>query len=675
MNRRDFVTSLICAPAVLPAADSAPSTNVTRVLVVFKCHLDVGFTNTQAAVMRLYFDQHFPNAIQRAEAMRQAGSDRYVWTTGSWLLWEYLEQASTEQRRRIEAAIAAGELAWHALPFTWQTEVLDRSMVVGGLGFSQSLDRRFGRTTTGAKMTDVPGHTRSIVPPLAENGIKLLDIGVNSASTPPDVPDLFRWQEPGGASIVVMYHRKEYGGVVEIPGSGLAVAIEMRGDNGGPHSVEEIQGIYRDLRRRFPGAEVRASTLTEVADAVYPFRGKLPVVRQEIGDTWIYGVPSDPIKVARFREVSRLRNAWIKQGQWHAGDAADLALLRRLLLVAEHTWGTDTKTYLDMNHYTPSDLAKVLDTTKYRIVTASWAEKRDDIDQGVATLPQAQRTQAIDRLRALNPVKPSTEGLKSIDPGSEIETTHFVLGLDPKTGALRRLRCKKNSRELASPKHLLGLFSWQTFSKQDFDRFLAAYVVSKAAWAPQDFGKPNIENFGAASSELFPSLANVWSGRDSAGHRMVAELKMAGLDRVFLEFIQPASSPVLLLNLSWFGKTANRLPEAAWLSFRANLPDSRGWVLDKVDRPVSPLDVVAGGSRHMHAVSTGLRYRDAQGNLALETLDAPVVVLGEKTPLGFSNLQPDPTAGFHVSLFNNAWGTNYPQWFGEDMRFRFRLVV
>jgi hypothetical protein len=59
----------------------------------------------------------------------------------------------------------------------------------------------------------------------------------------------------------------------------------------------------------------------------------------------------------------------------------------------------------------------------------------------------------------------------------------------------------------------------------------------------------------------------------------------------------------------------------------------------------------------------------------LETLDAPVVTMGEKTPLGFSNLQPDLAAGFHISLFNNAWGTNYPQWFGEDMRFRFRLVV
>ena len=39
------------------------------------------------------------------------------------------------------------------------------------------------------------------------------------------------------------------------------------------------------------------------------------------------------------------------------GDATDLQLLRHVLLEAEHTWGTDTKTWLDFDNYTPSDLA------------------------------------------------------------------------------------------------------------------------------------------------------------------------------------------------------------------------------------------------------------------------------------------------------------------------------
>ena len=75
----------------------------------------------------------------------------------------------------------------------------------------------------------------------------------------------------------------------------------------------------------------------------------------------------------------------------------------------------------------------------------------------------------------------------------------------------------------------------------------------------------------------------------------------------------------------------------------------------------------------MHAVSSAIRHKDTQGEFAIETLDAPVVALGEKSPIAYSDAQPDLGGGFHFSLFNNAWGTNYIQWFGEDMRFRFIL--
>jgi hypothetical protein len=59
--------------------------------------------------------------------------------------------------------------------------------------------------------------------------------------------------------------------------------------------------------------------------------------------------------------------------------------------------------------------------------------------------------------------------------------------------------------------------------------------------------------------------------------------------------------------------------------------------------------------------------------MTIGSLDAPLVVLGEMTPIYFSNEQPDPAKGIHFSLFNNGWGTNYVQWFGEDALFRFSI--
>ena len=694
MRRREFVKRALAASGALTSKtvylhglvpDQRPaSPEVERVLVMFKCHLDVGFTDTQARVMRKYFDQYYPQALQVAAAMRQLGEDRYVWTTGSWLLYEYLEQATHEQHKRMDQAVADGDVAWHALPFTWETEMLDRSMITGALGLSQSLDRRYGRTTTGAKMTDVPGHSRGLIGPLAANGVKLLDIGVNSASTPPEVPPLFVWKDPAGDSLMVMYHHKEYGGVVQVPGSNLAVSIQVRNDNDGPHSVDEVKRIYAQLRGQFPHAKVTASNLTEIANALEPFRSRLPAVTQEIGDTWIYGVPSDPVKVARYREICRLRGEWIAQGDFRAADPTDLALLRRLLLAAEHTWGVDNKRLGDYDHYTSHDLARVLDKPAFKVAIASWAEKRNNIDDAISSLPDSLRSQANQRIRGLRPTEPERAGLEAHQAGSEIDATHFVLALDAKTGTISRLRSKKTGREWASPEHPLALFSYQTLSKEDYDRFLASYVVLKTWWSPQDFGKPNIEHFGAQSRVWLPTVADCWSGNVAEGHRILSQLHIddaasadAGIvawpRKVYLDLLLPDREPVVRIIVLWFDKPATRLPEAMWLSFLPQTTEPQGWVLEKMDQQVSPFDVVRGGNRHMHTLSGAIRYQDAQGGLAVETLDAPVVALGEKSPIYYSGEQPEMARGIHFSLFNNAWGTNYIQWFGEDMRFRFVL--
>jgi hypothetical protein len=113
----------------------------------------------------------------------------------------------------------------------------------------------------------------------------------------------------------------------------------VRNDNSGPHTPEEIAKIYADLKSRFPQGQIEACGLTEFANAVAPHRTALPVVTEEIGDSWIHGIASDPLKVARYREVARLRQAWIAQGKFRMGDAVDVQLLRHVLLEAEHTWG------------------------------------------------------------------------------------------------------------------------------------------------------------------------------------------------------------------------------------------------------------------------------------------------------------------------------------------------
>lgn len=696
MLRRDFVKSalLLGGTSLLrpkgrgsllqeSGTHIGPDPEVKRVLAMFKCHFDAGFIDTQAKVVHRYFSEFFPQAIRVAAEMRQRGEHRYVWTTGSWLLYEYLEQANSEDRKQMEQAVARGDIAWHALPFSWQTELMEESMIAGSLALSESLDRRFGKKTTGAKMTDVPGHTRGLIAPLAAHGLTFLDIGVNGGSRPAEVPPLFIWKDPRGASLAVMYHH-DYGDVIRVPGSDLAIAIVVRDDNSGPHTTEEIDKIYADLKQRFPSAQVTACNLSVIANALKPHHDKLPVVTQEIGDTWIYGIASDPLKVARYREAARLRQRWLADGRFRLGDAVDVALLRRMLLETEHTWGTDTKTWLDFEHYAPRELQKVLNTKNYEVVQFSWKEKRQDLFDGIDTLPQGLREEAKSALARLTPEEPTLTNGAQHPAKEEIETSHFILGLDPMTGAIHRLRNKKSGREWASADHPLALFSYQTLSEEDYVRFFSNYIISDADWVAKDFGKPNIGSFGAKSANWHPTLSNLASSADSEGHRVLAALEIrdsAALEsgraafprKMYLELFLPESEPSISLDFYWFEKPATRFPEALWLTFDPIVSAPDGWMLHKSGQQVSPFEVVPAGSRHLHALSTGFGYRDAKGAFEVETIDAPVVAVGEKSPLNFSRSQPNLAGGIHCNLFNNAWGTNYILWFSEDMRFRMIL--
>ena len=691
MRRRDFVKTMAAAGAGLllrPGSRAAQATppeidpSVRRVLVMFKCHFDAGFIDTQYNVVHKYFNQYFPQAIEIARAANTDGKRRYVWTTGSWLLFEYLEQAQAPERKTMEEAIARGDIAWHALPFSWQTEMLAPSMIEGSLALAQSLDRRFGTVTTGAKMTDVPGHTRGMIAPLAKHGITFLEIGVNGGSTPAELPPMFLWKDASGASLAMMYHH-EYGAVARVPSSDLAVVTEVRGDNSGPHTPEEIAQIHSGLAARFPNAEIRASNLSEMANALAPYHDKLPVLREEIGDAWIYGCASDPLKVARYRQIARLREAWIEKGALEVGDATDLALLRHVLLEAEHTWGTDTKTWLDYDHQEPADLAAMLDTKNYKVVEFSWIEKRQDLLEGVAALPETLREEAELAIAGVAPSWPVISPIASpAEAGKPIETEHFMVGVDRKTGAITRLRSKATGHEWASEKNPIGLLSYQTLSAEDYLRYRASYVTSKEDWAQKDFGKPNIERFGAKRQLWEPAIVDVSVVGFREADRILIRMRFkdddaflsgrASFPRVaYLDLEFPKEDAEMRMTFSWFGKPATRLPEALWLTFNPIAEDPKGWSLDKSGQAVSPFDVVASGNRHMHAVQKGFRFESGGNSFAVDTLDAPVVALGERDPLLFSNDQPDLSKGIHSCLFNNAWGTNYIMWYGEDLRARY----
>lgn len=657
-----------------------------KIHLVFKTHLDVGFTDFAANVKEKYFSTYIPKAIELAQALRHSErGERYVWTTGSWLIYEFLEHASPRDRGRLEEAIIAGDIAWHGLPFSTHSELMDPSLFRFGLSISQDLDRRFGKATIAAKMTDVPGHTRGIVPLLAEAGIRLLHIGVNPSSTPPDVPPAFIWRNSDGSDVIVVYQKGGYGDLTTLAGVPSALAFAFTSDNVGPHTSDQVKEIFRYWRDRYAGVPVAASTLDAFARDLLKSKPQLPVITDEIGDTWIHGAGSDPTKMRRYRELCRLRKQWLADGTAAALGDGFTRFSRSLLMIPEHTWGLDEKAHLaDHLNYSASAFANARDGENFKKMEASWAEQRGYVEEALTAL-EAPRpaAQARKRLAETDPALPSKSGYRKVtENGASFETTHFSVGFDCADGSIIRLTHKESGRDWAGESNRLARFTYEVFSQEDYDRFLDQYEYNrKTEWFANDFSKPSIAGVSPTHRRWRPRLDGIWIRTDALGTRFILEMAAppeAAVDfgcpaSLFIEARFPVGERTVQFNVQWFNKNACRMPEAMWLSFSPKVVRASGWTVNKMGQRISPLEVIRNGNRKLHAVGKGVEYRDDRGGLVIDSLDAPLVAPGEMSLLDFNNRHPPLRRGMHFNLYNNLWGTNFPMWFEDDARFRFIL--
>jgi hypothetical protein len=726
------------ARAAPPPASPPPP---RRVHVVFSNHLDVGFhvpsgaPGTDAAVLELYFYQHFPAAAATARALRAAEPDaaadgdsaphyRYRYLTHAWLgefscvLGRPVEaenipgnqstnEALTNYRplpkitvslfldcppalgvrcpdaaavADFERAVRDGDITWHAFPHNVQIEIMSDYLIRAGVDLTHALDRRFGLPPKATlSQRDVPGLTRAALPALAAAGVHAITIGVNPGSAPADVPRdaPFLWRDvASGAQVLMLYHAGGYSGdpvdgeaeCARSPlGGGEALCAAWRGDNEGPHSPTEVRAIFDALRRRWPAAEVLASDFdafaAPLAAAAVAGEVSLPVVTAEIGDTWIYGVASDPGKLSDYRALLRYAAASPDRGD----EARFDAFARMLLKIPEHTWGCDSKAFPgDYERWSNAELEAALAAgdAEFAAAVESWRRQRAYVVLAVGALgggaagAGARRALAAVRAGAAPPAVGAAAGLERVvlpsaaaagAPPLEFQSRAWRLRLDTATGAVVGLAAKRappaaawparaaralgalfpafdftpSARPLfdwASPESPLAELLYSTYDEAAYSAIWSEYAYRPAPmpeWFYKDFGKPGADAGGAARADAAPRLVRAWraAGAGAGGAaplRVVAELafdpelhaKFGAPAKAFLEFRENGATGGLEMDVVCVNKTRTRLPEATWLRLRppAAAAAPASWTLSKLGRAVSPLDVVCNGSRALHAV-------------------------------------------------------------------------
>ena len=667
--------------------------NIKKVFVIHKTHLDIGFTDSAAAVLHRYMETFIPGAIATARACNQNGKKNFVWTVGSFLIELYLERGRDPELLR--QAIRDGVIAWHGLPLTTHTELMDGKLFQYGLSISQRLDREFGRHTIAAKMTDVPSHTHAMVPYLAKAGVKYLHIGINGSSKMVKLPPLCRLRY--GEDEVILDYAALYG-ASSVCGE-YAMEFAHTPDNSGPPSPESVAAEMERLAEKYPGAEIVSGTMDEFAEIVLAHKDELPVVTEELGDTWIHGVSTDPYKTAAYYELLRVRDQWEREDPAAVDSPAWRELCRNLLLVAEHSWGRDVKRWLsdwrnwekkdfyaarERDHSTPEDVMPageelreftlrheptfVAGLCSYQKMESSWEEQREYVENAVNALPQPWQDEARQRLAALRPESAPACAEPVAQRDFPLNGWHVQVQED---GSLRLL--EKDGR--AYQNAWLGRLVYEVYSAKTVFDNLEAYnrdLEHTRVWAEGDFAKPGLDKVANLTDEAY---AYSVTGVERQGNtlRVCLRANETAGERFGAPRVAVASytfGDALDMELCWYQKDASRIPEGLFFGVSLDFQEGQAFTLSKLDQPVDPYRVREGGNRKLHA-SPAIRWEGGE----LHSWHAPLVSVGGRHLYDENEAYGSAGDGMYYLLCNNRWGTNFPLWYGENARFAFTLKL
>ncbi len=365
---------------------------VTDIIVVFKMHFDIGYTQWAEGVLQQYSGPMLSKTLQSIDITSNLPeAEQFVWTVPSWPLKYMLENCSPELKPGLEKAIREERIIPHSLPFTFETEASDLENLVRSLQYASAINRKYGLPLPrDAKLTDVPSHSH-VLPTLLKNaGVDILHIGCNPGSASPDIPTLFWWEGPDGSRLLTFNWAEYYGSGIMPPVDWKHktwLAMIHTHENTGAPTPEEVAELLRSAKEMMPNASVRIGRISDFYDMLMTENPDLPVIKGDMPDTWIHGYLSTPREISLSKRLQRETfnteilntqlQTWTK-GTESVNEFIDKAA-ENMILYDEHTFGVAI-THNNQQTWTYNDEFAINKSLGYySYAEGSWMEKANRI--------------------------------------------------------------------------------------------------------------------------------------------------------------------------------------------------------------------------------------------------------------------------------------------------------
>ena len=264
-----------------------------------------------------------------------------------------------------------------------------------------------------------------------------------------------------------------------------------------------------------------------------------------------------------------------------------------------------------------------------------------------------------------------------------LENRRARVVVDRTTGWLSEFTDKSLDRDWVDDgsRGSFGHYVYDVYSCDDILRYRRKYNRGDSQWSIDDFGKtgypasqgretfvPRVDSVEVERGEVrATAVCRGSNDPDSVGRYGNA----AGIEWRYTLY---DDEPYVDVEYELLGKPETPLAESGHVVFplRANDPRFR---INKMGSVIDPReDIARSANTLLHCCENWVDVCDDRSGLAMIPLDSPLFSIGRNAMWDFEpEYRPSgPTLFFN--LYNNWWGTNFPQWVSGDLRFRFRLL-
>ena len=272
--------------------------------------------------------------------------------------------------------------------------------------------------------------------------------------------------------------------------------------------------------------------------------------------------------------------------------------------------------------------------------------------------------------------------ISETDASVSMNNGRISLSVNRESGRITSLFDMENRYEWVDKRqiHGFGEYVYDVYSRDEINGYLKSYAYNLTDWFLYDNGKPDYPDIKHGTWFHDCKSVSVLKGINCSVLKTVFAVSGESIEKygnaaeITREIIMYDDAEFVDCHFHITGKEKTPFLEAGHIAFPLNI-EGFSVAVNKTGTVIDPSkDIVENANNNLFCCDKWIDVSNNNVGMLFIPRDTPLFSVSEKGIEKFSGKYGGENPDVFFNLFNNQWGTNFPQWIEGDFDFHFRII-